>query len=163
MDHSATTVFNSPLEAGLRVLALLIESFPQSMDLQKLVFLDFLAVHSQDADGPISLHPPTPHRSAELVLRRDLLEQGALLMMSRGLVSRAFHESGFLYGATEEAGSFFISLKAPYTVALRDRVKWVMATFGANTSEELRGFFNRNLDRWGGEFALASTYEEVAP
>ena len=100
----AYPTFNSPLEAGLRILALLIAAHLQSMDLQKLVFLDFLTVHSADVGGPESLHPSTPHRAAELVLRRDLLEQGALLLVSRKLLWRQFDATGFSYQATEEAG-----------------------------------------------------------
>ncbi len=153
--------FNSPLEAGLRVLALLVESHPRAMELQKLVFLDFLAVHSADAGGPESLHPPTPHRAAELVLRRDLLEKGALLLMSRSLIDRYYDSSGFLYLATEEAGSFLSALESDYTVRLRQRASWVVAEFGSNSTDELDAYFAKNLDRWGGEFALASRTEET--
>lgn len=152
--------FNSPLEAGLRVLAILVEAHPHSMELQKLVFLDFLAVHSADAGGPESLHPPTPHRAAELVLRRDLLEQGALLLVSRGLVGRSNDPSGFLYVATEDAGSFLSALGSSYTRDLRQRAHWVVDEFGGDTTEELDRYFSENLDRWGGEFALASRQED---
>ncbi|MGV3615126.1 MAG: ABC-three component system middle component 2 [Fimbriimonas sp.] len=148
--------FNNPLEAGLRVLAILMESHPSPVELQKLVFLDYLAVHSGDVDGPESLHPPTPHRAAELVLRRELLDGGALLMLSRGLVARHFDESGFSYSATEEAGAFMMSLTAAYTAALKDRARWVVKTFGDRSTEELGRFFAQNLDRWGGEFAISS-------
>lgn len=160
MDSAYPVIFNSPLEAGLRVLALLIEAHPRSMDLQKLVFLDYLAVHSADVGGPPSLHPPTPHRTAELVLRRELLEKGALLLMSRGLIDRYYDSTGFLYLATEEAGAFVAALSAPYTLHLRNRARWVFGAFGANSTDELSDFFSQNLDRWGGEFALASRYEE---
>lgn len=153
-DFSAT--FNTPLEAGLRVLTILVESHPSSMDLQKLVFLDYLMLHSADVEGPESLHPPTPHRAAELVLRRQLLDSGALLLESRGLLSRHFDSSGFLYEATELAGSFVMSLSAPYTRSLRERAKWVVNAFGTETTESLGRFFSQNLDRWGGEFAVAS-------
>lgn len=155
--------FNNPLEAGLRVLAILYESHPAPLDLQKLVYLDFLAVHSADVGGPSSLHPPTPHRAAELVLRRDLLEKGALLLMSRHLVERSNDSSGFLYLATEEAGPFLTALNANYTQHLRERIRWVISEFGGKTTEELGVYFERNLDRWGGEFALAFRGQEEAP
>jgi len=61
--------FNSPLEAGMRAVALLGASFPQTYDLQRLVTFDFLLVHTGDVGGPDSLHPPTPYRPAELLVR----------------------------------------------------------------------------------------------
>lgn len=162
-DSLNLTTFNSPLEAGLRVLALLIEAHPSPMELQKLVFLDFLAVHSADVGGPESLHPPTPHRAAELVLRRDLLEKGALLLMSRGLIDRFYDATGFLYLATEDAGPFMSALESNYTLELRSRARWVVSEFGDQMTDELTSFFSVNLDRWGGEFALASRVEDEAP
>lgn len=44
--------FNSPLEAGMRAVALLGASFPQTYDLQRLVTFDFLLVHTGDVGGP---------------------------------------------------------------------------------------------------------------
>lgn len=160
MNSAHPVIFNSPLEAGLRVLALLIESHPEPMELQKLVFLDYLAVHSADVGGPPSLHPPAPRRAAELVMRRELIEKGALLLMSRGLIDRFYNSTGFLYLATEEAGAFVSALSAPYTLHLRDRVRWVVQEFGTRSTDQLSAFFFENLDRWGGEFALASRSEE---
>ena len=76
---TGSTVFNNPVESALRTLVLLVEAYPATLDLQKLVYLDYLLVHSADAGGPESLHPPTPQRQGEVAVRRDLIEQGAVL------------------------------------------------------------------------------------
>lgn len=68
--------FNSPLETGLRSVAILAEACPDEFDLQRLLYLDYLVVHSSDADGPTSLHPNTPLRNGELLVRRGLIERG---------------------------------------------------------------------------------------
>src|SRR4051794_18613760 len=81
--------FNSPLETGVRALTILEAAFPNSCDLQRLVELDYLVVHSGDVGGPESLHAPLPLRAGELLVRRELIEKGLLLMMSRGLVARS--------------------------------------------------------------------------
>lgn len=57
--------FNSPFETGIRSLAILVAAFPESYDLQRLVEMDYLVVHSGDADGPDSLHAPLPMRGVE--------------------------------------------------------------------------------------------------
>ena len=88
---TATSPFNSPLEVGLRALIVLTESHPVAHSLQRLTVLDYLVVHLDDApDGPPGLHPQTPYRAGELLLRRGVLEQGLLLYQSRGLVERRF-------------------------------------------------------------------------
>ena len=43
------TVFNNPIESALRSLVLLVEHYPNSLDLQRLIYLDYLLVHSADA------------------------------------------------------------------------------------------------------------------
>ena len=75
------TPFNSPLETGIRSLAILVAAYPESLDLQRLLEMDYLVVHSGDADGPESLHAPLPLRAGELLVRRGLIETGLLLMM----------------------------------------------------------------------------------
>ena len=62
----SSSVFNSPVELGLRALMLLAESHPKPLDIQRLVILDYLLVHSGDLEGgPESLHPPSPLRAGE--------------------------------------------------------------------------------------------------
>lgn len=152
--------FNSPLESGLRTLCILYEAFPKAFDSQRLVFFDYLVVHSGDvAEGPESLHPPTPFRSNEWVVRRQLIEHGLQLFMERGLLSVAFTEGGFMYSASEAAASFMKCLEAEYTKELRLRAEWVVEHFGEKPEEELIDFFSRNLDRWGAEFDVIGDIE----
>ena len=65
-SQSNVTVFNSALETGVRSLVILAANFPAALDLQRLVDLDYLVVHSGDVDGPKSLHPPLPWNSVRL-------------------------------------------------------------------------------------------------
>ena len=64
------SLFNSPLECGLRAVVLLVECSPQELDIQRLVNYDYLLVHSGDINGPPSLHPDSPLRSGELLVKR---------------------------------------------------------------------------------------------
>ena len=70
MKHNLhTEPFNSPFEAGVRSLAILVAAFPEAYDLQRLVEMDYLVVHSGDVNGPASLHAPLPMRAGELLVR----------------------------------------------------------------------------------------------
>ena len=153
--------FNSPLECGLRALALLVAAKPSTCDLQRMVFYDYLLVHSGDVpEGPESIHPATPLRSGEALVRRDWIECGLLLMISRELVARTFSKRGIMYEASPIAATFLGYMEQPYTKKLQERAKWVVARFGSYSDQQLVQFFKENLDRWGGEFIREELLED---
>jgi hypothetical protein len=149
---TAAATFNSPLEAGIRAVSVLAPAFPRVFDVQRLVAFDYLVVHSGDLGGPESLHPQLPHQSAELLVRRSIVERGLHLMMHRGLVDRQIGVAGICYRAGELAETFLGSLAAPYLAALRDRGTWVAETFGDMPDEALRQAMSRFFGQWIQEF-----------
>ncbi len=150
-----TSPFNSPLETGIRSLTILTAVFPQALDLQYLVFFDYLAVHSGDVGGPESLHAPLPLRSGELTVRRGLIERGLFLMMSRGLVERLVSSDGFQYSASDSASAFLSMLRSQYISKLKERAEWVAETFGEYTLEELQAVERRFFKEWSTQFQEA--------
>ena len=66
--------FNGPVEIGLRALCVLTTAFPAAYALQRLVVFDYFLVHSDDIEGgPEGLHPRTPHRGGEILVRRVVI------------------------------------------------------------------------------------------
>lgn len=157
MMHGMQSPFNSALETGVRTLAILIACYPKAHDLGRLVQYDYLTVHSADADGPPSLHPPLPLRSGELLVRRGLIESGLRLMMSRSLVRREIHVQGFIYSADDATASFLDNMNSPYIVALRDRAEWVAATFDTLSPDGLDSVVRRLFESWTIEFQPANS------
>jgi hypothetical protein len=147
--------FNSPLETGIRSLGVLVAAYPKAFDLQRLVAFDHLVVHTADIGGPESLHPELPMRSAELLVRRGLVERGLLLMISRCLIERQADTNGINYRAGELAETFIASLTSPYLVALRERAAWIASTFGDMEQDAFRQIMNRAFGRWIEEFQFA--------
>lgn len=144
--------FNSPLETGIRSLAILVAAFPVAFDLQRLVEMDYLVVHSGDADGPDSLHAPLPLRAGELLVRRGLIEKGLILMMSRGLVQRIPADDGFSYIAGENAAPFVASLTANYSRQLKERAEWAVSKFQHIETEDIRRITHRLFRQWSSQF-----------
>lgn len=144
--------FNSPLETGVRALAILSAVHPASFDLERLVEMDYLVVHSGDVGGPESLHAPLPLRAGELLVRRNLIERGLMLMVGRGLVARSPAPEGILYQATEDAAPFLASLATEYALMLKDRATWAAERFGAMTTAEIRQMTSRFFERWSSQF-----------
>jgi hypothetical protein len=154
-NRRKAVTFNGPLEAGLRAVALLGAAHPRPFDLQRLVAFDYLLVHTGDIGGPSSLHPPAPLQSAELLVRRKLVEQALLLMMARDLVQREFGADGIRYRAGENAAPFLSSLQSEYLTALKERAKWLVEALADHNEQEFRAVMRQFFDRWVEEFQAA--------
>ncbi len=144
--------FNSPLETGVRALSILEAVHPNGCDLQRLVELDYLVVHSGDAGGPQSLHAPLPMRAGELLVRREIIEKGLLLMASRGLVERVASSDGIFYRAGEAAAPYMAALSATYSIELRVRANWAVQAFGHMTTDAIRTITQRFFEKWTSQF-----------
>lgn len=144
--------FNSPLETGIRSLEILVAAYPATFDLERLVEMDYLVVHSGDADGPESLHVALPMRAGELLVRRVLIENGLLLMASRNLVQRIPADDGFNYIAGDSAAPFLSSLTSSYSQRLRYRASWVAERFAGVATLEIRQITHRLFESWSSQF-----------
>ena len=135
------------------MLFLLDASNPEIADLQRLISLDYLLVHSGDVEsGPESLHPAVPFRGSELLVKRDLIRVGLDQMFARELVEKAMTRQGIAYRGTTLTKAFLDLLQTKYALDLRSRAHWVMDRFGALSDRELSSFMSNNIDRWGAEF-----------
>jgi hypothetical protein len=150
----AVQVFNSPIETGLRALILLAAAYPAQFDLQRVLEYDYMMVHTGDVDGPPSIHPALPLRSGELLVRRQLIERGLLLMICRGLISRHATNDGFMYQAEDDAGPFLDTLTAEYLDNLKNRAEWVVDRFRDVSDQEIRFMLTRVYDQWSREFQI---------
>lgn len=150
-----SALFNGPVELGLRALMLLIEAYPRSLDIQKLVTLDYLLIHSGDIDGgPTSLHPASPLRAGEFSIRRELIESGLHLFSIKGLVSTIADSSGFSYIAGDNASVFLDAISSEYAEVIRDRAAWALETVGALTGSEVALLIEQTIGKWKTEFVV---------
>ena len=124
------------------------------LDLQRILEFDYIMVHTGDVDGPPSIHPALPLRSGELLVRRELIERGLSLMISRGLISRHATASGLIYRAEDDAGPFLDSLTAEYLDELRNRAAWVVDRFREMSDHDIRIMLTRVFDQWSREFQV---------
>ncbi len=158
-----TDPFNGPIEIGLRALVILTEAFPAAYSLQRLVISDYLVVHSDDADGPQGLHPQTPKRNGELLVRRESLQRGLLLYQSRGLIERRYEQDGIVFAATEASAAFIDILESQYVSELRLRTEWLISQFHEMVDMEFHDFVKERFGDWGAEFEFESVLWEDVP
>jgi hypothetical protein len=149
--------FNTPLESGLRSLFILEQINPKFRDLQRLIYYDYLLIHSSDAiNSEKSLHPAIPHRSGEWLVRRKLVAEGLELMFAKELIEKIFDERGISYGASELTAPFLKYFHSDYANSLRHQAQIVTNIFEDYSDEKLSSFMNDNLGRWGAEFKRES-------
>jgi hypothetical protein len=147
-----TQLLNSPLEVGIRVVALLTALYPERADLARIVLLDHVVVHSSDFDGESSLHPKIPGRVGELGVKRTLIRQGIALVGARGLIVRHLTTAGIYYRAGEDAQPFLDSMDAMYLAGLRSRCEWAAGTYGGLADDDIRARLGVVFGSWAEEF-----------
>jgi len=149
--------FNGPVEIGLRALCVLTTAFPDAYALQRLVVLDYFLVHSDDIEGgPEGLHPQTPHRGGEILVRRGVLQDGLTLYESRGLVERVYKDGGIFFAATDKSADFLDTLSTEYLRGLRERAEWVVDSFRLLDDADLDVMVRERIGTWGAEFSMES-------
>src|SRR5690606_25466208 len=121
--------------------------------LTQMTWLDHLVVHTGDIEkGPESLHPDIPQRAGELVVRRQIVEDGLTLMSRLHLVDVHFNDEGIFYSARDEASPFVQLLRTEYGETLRKRAQW-LAEFVADKGEVgLAEIISEKVGRWTVEF-----------
>lgn len=150
---SNKSIINSSLEVGLRSLIILNSIDPERIDIDRLVIYDYLVLHTEDVEKSYkSLHPSTPHRAGELLVRRQLLQEGINLMESKGLLDRHFLNNGIFYSANNLTGPFISYFETEYASLLHKYAVFIKEKFHHFNFIDLKNYVMNNLDEWGGEF-----------
>ena len=145
-------IFNSIFEAGVRAVFLLVAMYPDTLDIEDMVALDHLVVHSEDVGGPNSLHPRTATHATEMLVRRELIYNGLLLMQTRSLVDRIANASGISYRAGEEAHNFVGYLSSQYFTDLNQAASFLASVRKRIGKGDFGSLVEQQLERWAIEF-----------
>jgi hypothetical protein len=146
MNYKDIHPFNNKVETGLRVLSILNAAFPNSYDLQSIVYLDYLTVHSGDIKNGIeSLHPSVPNRKGEMFVRREIINSSLELYISKGLINKMYLENGIEYVASENSTTFLDSLNEEYLIELQLKSKWVNDFLKNLKQETLKNYMLRYM------------------
>ncbi|PGR79739.1 ABC-three component system middle component 2 [Priestia megaterium] len=162
LSNRNTEIFNTPIELGLRALIILKQASPSSLDLSRIIIYDYLVTHSNDVDKNVnSLHPAIPNRSGEIVIKRKFMQEGLNLMCSRELIDLEYTDSGIYYKANQLSEYFINYFDSSYAKSLLEYSLWLNKTFKHYTDSELDDYINKNISKWGSEFARESLLRSV--
>ncbi|MBC6992168.1 MULTISPECIES: ABC-three component system middle component 2 [unclassified Hymenobacter] len=157
--------FNQPLELGLRALYILGALRPLKTDLQRLLFLDYILVHSADIEGgPESLHAAVPYRTGEWLAHKTNLEKGLLMFAAKELVTKEFSSEGIVYFASDLTIPFTDHLSSSYSKALKSRARWLVERFGQTSLESMSKLMLSNISVWGSEMQqMSNARNKITP
>lgn len=145
-------IYNSKIEVGARVLILL-KAFNKPLDIQSIVYLDFLMLHYGDVDNKYdSLHPNNPYHSVEVLVKRNIIRDSLLLLCKKGLVDVIFSEKGIEYFAGLNSAKFLEYFESEYSNELHLFAEIVAKKFKELDEKQLAKYIENNLDKWKGEF-----------
>ena len=133
---------------------LLVETFPDRLDINRLVIFNHALLHTADLGGPASLLPPVPLRAGELGLKRQRIEAGLRLLIRVGLVEISTETSGIEFVAADAAESFVKLLESSHAIHLRNHAKWVVQHYGDMDNQTLRLEMRRISSHWVEEFEV---------
>jgi hypothetical protein len=139
-EFNTQQLYNTPIEIATRVLILLNELGEETkIDKDRILFLDHLAIHTEDVGGGKSLHPPVPNRSIQAFAKSALVQKGLSILVSKELAYvEASAEGGFFYYASDLSGKFLAHFQSDYFHELKGNINWVVSEFGDHSSEELK-------------------------
>lgn len=145
MEIKKVYAFNNSIDTWLRLLTILNASFPSSIDREKLVYLDYITIHSWDFWELDSLHPPLPTRKWEIYIRRNIINEWLNLLEQKWLIELVYTKNnGIEYKATDLATPFIDSISETYIEKLNIRANWTFDNFFNYSIAQLKNKFITN-------------------
>lgn len=145
-------VFNSPLEVALRLL-FIFDNTTKSLDLQRLVYYNYILIHSSDIpDAPKSVHADLPRRFGEILVNRKVIQKGLTLLLSKGLIDVKYLKDGISYRGNKQTALFICHFDTEYSRKLAKIADWLSSQFDSMTDKQLSDYMEKNIGKWGSEF-----------
>lgn len=159
--EQSSVVFNSPLEFSLRCLFIIEKDENQGIDLDRLVYYDYLILNTGDITDIASIHPPLPFRGAQVLVKREIIKHALVMLISKQLIDLKFDANGIRYYKNNLTSPFVSFLESDYVKELDRRVTWVSQKFSSYSDTKLNDYIKINLDKWGGEFVKESLFRNT--
>ena len=148
MGQSIVTSLNSSLESAVRLLIILDAEYPTERNLDELIALDHVAAHTEDFQGPPSLHPALPLRSGDMGAAREAIRGGIEVLVHRGMAEIKLSADGIRFVASDGLHPVVAVLQSPYLLALKERAEWVRSTGLLNTPADVRDVIKSIAEAW---------------
>ena len=144
-DFSAS-IFNSKIELATRASFILTCFSDRALDLDRLVFFDYVLLYAKEFGGPINLHTDLPNKVAEILRRREILPAALKLFISRGLITSVADADGIFFKASEQTPQYVGCLKSEYFKNMWTNLLWLDNNFESLDSLRV-SYIHRSLKK----------------
>ncbi|MGZ7444255.1 ABC-three component system middle component 2 [Paenibacillus sp. TH7-28] len=145
-------IFNSPEEVGVRVLFIL-SLCEKRMSSQRIMYYDYFILHLNDIDDMhSSLHPDNPNHSSEIAVKRNIVNKGLSLIISKGLIDVKYMKTGVYYQKNSLTDPFISLFSNGYVERLKKNIIVVNEKFSKFSDTQIYKYINKNIGSWTGEF-----------
>lgn len=145
-------IFNCPEEVGVRALFIL-SLCEKRMSSQRIMYYDYFILHLKDIDeAHKSLHPDNPNHSSEIAVRRNIINKGLELMVSKGLIDIKYTKTGVYYQKNRVTDPFISLFSNGYVEVLKKNIIVVNERFLNYSDAQIYKYISKNIGSWIGEF-----------
>ncbi|KTD85682.1 hypothetical protein UQ64_19515 [Paenibacillus etheri] len=117
------------------------------------MYYDYFILHLGDIDNEyISLHPDNPNHSSEIAIRRNIINNGLTLLVSKGLLDIKYTKSGIYYKKNQITDPFVKLFSNGYVEHLKRNISVVNEKFSDFSDVQIYKYINKNIGSWKGEF-----------
>jgi len=149
---NSVRLYNTPLEIATRMLIILsATSKRKRIDMDRIMYIDYLSLNTADIGGPESLHAPIPNRGVQVYAKKDLIRKGLTILLSKELIDVYPGSQGFEYSINGSGIKFLEHFHTEYFLQLVENTKWVTNAFNDSSNVKLKNFIDTNIQNWGGE------------
>lgn len=144
MIVSNKQLLNTPIEVGTRALIILSINKEKYFDIERLTYYDYICTRLNDYNKNYeSLHPSNPYRNGEILVKRELLKKGLLILAKKDLIYIMYNSKGVLYKANEFSECFLKQFNSLYFKKFSNYVVKASDILNDIPTTELRSFFKR--------------------
>ena len=145
-ENLSVSIFNSRIELATRASFILTCFSDRALDLDRLVFLDYVLLYAKEFGGPLNLHTDLPNKVAEIIRRREILPAALKLFISKGLISSEATSDGIFFKASENTPQYVGCLKSEYFKNLWVNLFWLERNFDLIDSKRV-GYIHRSFKK----------------
>lgn len=138
-------LFNSDVEVGIRILAIIESCNPTALSLDKIMYLDYLLLYGVKNEKGETLHPSYKLQILELTEHRDRIKNSILYLIKKDLISVLFNKNGIFYKANANSLWYIQNMDSPYSIRLIKYAETIAKVYKALTVEQLNKIVKENL------------------
>ncbi|GEM_PF-4756807 len=153
MKATNNHLLNSTIEVALRVLVILTINCSEKFDVERLGYYDYVSTRLNDYNDKFkSLHPYTPYKHGELIVKRELIQSALALLLKKDLVKIEYGTEGVNYYSNKYSSYFLSHFKSEYYLELCKHVEVASNNLSNIKTEDLRKLFKRNINKMEMQF-----------